>query len=154
VAGWAARARERRERREAGPGGGAGRSEARLHRAGCRRHGADDHLRPPGPDPGAGGTGLSGAGKVIDAVKAGALKHLFLIGGCDGARTDRNHYTEFGEALDALGTVEPDLAKLVDLKFFCGFTSSEIAAMRGCSERTVERHWAKARLYLHRSLGR
>jgi RNA polymerase sigma factor (TIGR02999 family) len=59
-----------------------------------------------------------------------------------------------GEALDALGAIDPKLAELVDLKFFCGFTASEIAAMRGCSERTVERDWVKARLYLHRSLGR
>jgi hydroxylamine reductase len=44
-------------------------------------------------------TVLSVAGKVIDAVKAGALKHFFLIGGCDGARTGRNYYTEFAEAV-------------------------------------------------------
>ena len=44
----------------------------------------------------------------------------------------------------------PDLAELVDLKFFCGFSFAEIAAMRGVSERTVQRDWAKARLLLHR----
>jgi hydroxylamine reductase len=41
------------------------------------------------------GTVLSVAGKVIDAVKAGAIKHFFLVGGCDGARPGRNYYTEF-----------------------------------------------------------
>ena len=40
-------------------------------------------------------TVLSAAGTVIDAVKAGALKHIFLVGGCDGARMGRNYYTEF-----------------------------------------------------------
>ena len=40
-------------------------------------------------------TVLSVAGTVIDAVKAGTLKHLFLVGGCDGARLGRNYYTEF-----------------------------------------------------------
>ena len=35
------------------------------------------------------------AGTVIDAVKAGAIKHFFLVGGCDGARPGRNYYTEF-----------------------------------------------------------
>ena len=40
-------------------------------------------------------TVLSAAGTVIDAVKAGALKHIFLVGGCDGARPGRNYYTEF-----------------------------------------------------------
>jgi hydroxylamine reductase len=32
---------------------------------------------------------------VIDAVKAGAIKHFFLVGGCDGAKSGRNYYTEF-----------------------------------------------------------
>ncbi len=38
---------------------------------------------------------LSVADKVVDAVKSGAIKHFFLVGGCDGARTGRNYYTEF-----------------------------------------------------------
>lgn len=40
-------------------------------------------------------TVLSVADKVIDAVKSGAIKHFFLVGGCDGARAGRNYYTEF-----------------------------------------------------------
>jgi hydroxylamine reductase len=40
-------------------------------------------------------TVLSVAGKVIEAVKAGAIKHFFLVGGCDGAKPGRNYYTEF-----------------------------------------------------------
>ncbi len=38
---------------------------------------------------------LSVAGQVIDAVKSGAIRHFFLVGGCDGARPGRNYYTEF-----------------------------------------------------------
>ena len=38
---------------------------------------------------------LSVADQVVDAVKSGALKHIFLVGGCDGARAGRNYYTEF-----------------------------------------------------------
>lgn len=41
------------------------------------------------------GAVLSVADKVIDAVKSGALKHIFLVGGCDGARRGRSYYTEF-----------------------------------------------------------
>ncbi len=37
------------------------------------------------------------AGKVIEAVKAGAIKHFFLVAGCDGAKPGRNYYTEFVE---------------------------------------------------------
>ncbi|MBF0543968.1 MAG: hydroxylamine reductase [Candidatus Riflebacteria bacterium] len=40
---------------------------------------------------------LSVAGKVIEAVKSGAIKHFFLVGGCDGAKSGRNYYTEFVE---------------------------------------------------------
>lgn len=40
-------------------------------------------------------TVLSVADKVIEAVKSGNLKHIFLVGGCDGAKTGRNYYTEF-----------------------------------------------------------
>ncbi len=37
------------------------------------------------------------AGQVIDAVKAKAIRHFFLVGGCDGAKAGRNYYTEFVE---------------------------------------------------------
>lgn len=38
---------------------------------------------------------LSHAGQVVEAVKGGAIKHFFLVGGCDGAKPGRNYYTEF-----------------------------------------------------------
>ncbi len=41
------------------------------------------------------GTVLAHAETVVNAVKAGAIKHFFLVGGCDGARPGRNYYTEF-----------------------------------------------------------
>ncbi|MDT8420388.1 MAG: hydroxylamine reductase [Desulfuromonadales bacterium] len=40
---------------------------------------------------------LGVADKVIEAVKAGQIKHFFLVGGCDGAKSGRNYYTEFAE---------------------------------------------------------
>lgn len=40
---------------------------------------------------------LDHAPEIIEAVKAGAIKHFFLVGGCDGARTGRNYYTKFVE---------------------------------------------------------
>ena len=42
---------------------------------------------------------LGVADKVIDAVKSGAIKHFFLIGGCDGAKSGRNYYTELAQAV-------------------------------------------------------
>ena len=40
-------------------------------------------------------TVLSNAGKIIELIKSGKIKHIFLVGGCDGAHTGRNYYTEF-----------------------------------------------------------
>ena len=57
-----------------------------------------------------------------------------------------------GEALNELGQLEPALAELVDLHFFCGFSFAEVAALREVSERTVARDWRKARLLLHQAL--
>jgi RNA polymerase sigma factor (TIGR02999 family) len=56
------------------------------------------------------------------------------------------------DALDDLSNVEAVLAEVVDLKYFCGFSFEEIAAMKGLSERTVRRYWTKARAYLHAAL--
>ena len=56
------------------------------------------------------------------------------------------------DALDDLSSLEPALAEIVDLKYFCGFSFDEIAAMKGTSERTVRRQWTKARAYLHAAL--
>lgn len=68
------------------------------------------------------------------------------------APADGAELTRISNALDELAELEPDLAEIVDLKFFCGFSFGEIAAMRGVSERTVQRNWEKARIYLHRSI--
>ena len=65
---------------------------------------------------------------------------------------DDSSLVRLGDILDELTASEPALSELVDLKFFCGFSVPEIAALRGVSERTVQRDWEKARAYLHRSL--
>jgi RNA polymerase sigma factor (TIGR02999 family) len=70
----------------------------------------------------------------------------------DRAAADGQRLSRIGDAVDELATVDAALAQVVDLKFFCGFSFAEIAAMRGVSERTVQRHWEKARIYLHRTV--
>jgi RNA polymerase sigma factor (TIGR02999 family) len=67
---------------------------------------------------------------------------------------DASELEQLGAALEDLSAVEPPLAELVDLKFFGGFSLAEIGEMRGVSERTVQRHWEKARTYLYRALRR
>jgi RNA polymerase sigma factor (TIGR02999 family) len=66
---------------------------------------------------------------------------------------DLREITRVAEAIDQLAEVDASLAEIVDLKFFCGFSFADIAAMRGSSERTVQRHWEKARIYLHGAIG-
>jgi len=71
----------------------------------------------------------------------------------DGS-VDYQELTSISEALEELAQVDAQLAEIVDLKFFCGFSFAEVAAMRSVSERTVQRDWDKARIYLHRRLRR
>jgi RNA polymerase sigma factor (TIGR02999 family) len=66
---------------------------------------------------------------------------------------DAGMLTRLSEALNELATVDERLARIVDLKFFCGFSFNDIAAMLRVSERTVQRDWEKARIYLHHVLG-
>ena len=95
---------------------------------------------------------------IIDHVRSrkahkrgGQFEITSLADGMDPA-VEVSRLARIGEAVDELAQVDPTLAQVVDLKFFCGFSFAEIAAMRGLSERTVQRHWEKARLYLHEAI--
>src|SRR5262249_13201303 len=66
---------------------------------------------------------------------------------------DRHTLLRINDALDELAEVEPELAEVIELKFFCGLSFAEIAGLRGVSERTIQRHWEKGRLYLHPAIG-
>ena len=68
------------------------------------------------------------------------------------AVADCRELTRIAESLDELAQVDSSLAELVNLKFFCGFSFLEISGMRGVSERTVQRDWEKARIYLYQSI--
>ena len=65
---------------------------------------------------------------------------------------DHRELKRISDALDELAKTDALLAEIVDHKFFCGFSFAEIAAMRGVSERTVQRNWEKARIYLHHNV--
>jgi RNA polymerase sigma factor (TIGR02999 family) len=99
-------------------------------------------------------------GLIIDEVrrrKSEKRGGLFRITSLDTNHADSvmspQSLARIGEALDELAEAEPELAEIVELKFFCGFSFAEIAAMRGVSERTIQRNWEKGRLYLHHALG-
>jgi RNA polymerase sigma factor (TIGR02999 family) len=84
--------------------------------------------------------------------RGGRFEMTTLESSYNDYRADPRELTSISDALDELGTVDADLAQIVDLKFFCGFSFGEIAGMRGVSERTVQRQWDKARIYLHGAL--
>jgi RNA polymerase sigma factor (TIGR02999 family) len=98
-------------------------------------------------------------GLIIDhvrerrAIKRGGQFHLTSLDTATAESVPQvADLAPLGQALDELAAVEPALAELVELKFFCGFDFGEIAAMRGMSERTVQRDWRKARLFLRRTM--
>lgn len=88
------------------------------------------------------------------SLRRGGLFAITSFGSDDpGGVPDSHALEDIADALEELARVEPDLAEIVDLKFFCGFSFTDIAVMRGVSERTVQRRWEKARLYLHHAVG-
>jgi len=98
-------------------------------------------------------------GLVIDHVRrrhaqkrGGEFKLTTLNTAVAERVTNEHDLQQLSDALDALTETDSTLAEVVDLKFFGGFSFAEIGAMRGTSERTVQRQWEKARLYLHRAI--
>jgi RNA polymerase sigma factor (TIGR02999 family) len=100
-------------------------------------------------------------GLVIDyarrnrAAKRGRHLEITLTGAepppADALRA-AEELARLGDALDELAALQPALAELVDLHYFCGLTFAEVAELRGVSERTVQRDWRKARLLLHHTM--
>jgi RNA polymerase sigma factor (TIGR02999 family) len=95
-------------------------------------------------------------GIIIDYVRTrmalkrgGQFEITSMEGDLFANPVEAKQLSSISDALDHLAKVEPELAEVVDLKFFCGFTFAEIASMQRLSERTVQRRWEKARIYLH-----
>ena len=98
-------------------------------------------------------------GLVIDRLRAqgavkrgGDLEITTLDTQTDEDVREWGSLDAISDALDDLAALEPGLAHVVDLKFFCGFSMAEIAVQYGVSERTVQRQWEKARALLYRAL--
>lgn len=89
------------------------------------------------------------------ARKRGRDLEITLIGNeppTAAAEQTAEDLTRLGDSLAELASLDPELASLVDLHFFCGFSFVEIAALRGVSDKTVQRDWRKARMLLQHSL--
>ena len=98
-------------------------------------------------------------GLIVDRLRAGKAQKrgggfeiTALAGDEPVAAGERLEIERLNDALLELEAVEPGLAHLVDLKYFCGFTFAEIGALRGITERSAQRQWDRARLFLRRAL--
>jgi RNA polymerase sigma factor (TIGR02999 family) len=97
---------------------------------------------------------------VVDLVRArladrrgGEAEHVTLhttVVDAGAARDDE--VLRVHEALDELGALEPRLAQVVELRYFGGLSEAEVAASLGVTERTVQRDWQKARMFLSLAL--
>ena len=85
--------------------------------------------------------------------RGGPQEDLHFETGFTLAASDTNFdLIELDEALDRLAEKDPDLARIVELRFFSGLDVHETAQTLGISESTVKRGWAMAKAWLHREL--
>jgi RNA polymerase sigma factor (TIGR02999 family) len=97
-------------------------------------------------------------GLIIDharnrnAQKRGGQFHITSTDDALDQPADDRELSRISEALDRLAKIDSSLAQIVDMKFFCGFTFAEIAVIKDISERTAQRQWERARIYLHHEI--
>ncbi|MGY0557424.1 MULTISPECIES: ECF-type sigma factor [unclassified Lysobacter] len=84
------------------------------------------------------------AGKRGDGIEVCALDDIHE----PGESSQLEQLLILDEALNSLASVDPRLARVVELRYFGGFNDQEIAGVMNLTERTVRRDWRKARAYL------
>lgn len=88
--------------------------------------------------------------------RGGGAEHVTL-GDADAAQVADAGASEelvrVNEALRELEVLDPELAELVEMRYFGGYNEAEIAGLQGINERTVRRRWDKARAWLFVALG-
>ena len=90
-------------------------------------------------------------GGAARAVTLGALEET--LAGATGAASDRaDELLALDEALERLAALDPRLARVVEMRFYAGFTEAETADALGLTPRTVARDWVKAKAWLFEAL--
>jgi RNA polymerase sigma factor (TIGR02999 family) len=96
---------------------------------------------------------------VIDLVRerqaerrGGDLKRIALDTEVIGGVAAEEELLQVDQALENLARLEPRLCQVVEMRYFGGFTETEIGAALGLTDRTVRRDWEKARLLLRTML--
>ncbi|CAN5201360.1 ECF-type sigma factor [soil metagenome] len=66
--------------------------------------------------------------------------------------SDDHQLIKLGEALKELAQIDPELAQLVDCRYFAGLNEVETGQVMGVTDRTVRRRWVQARAWIHREM--
>jgi RNA polymerase sigma factor (TIGR02999 family) len=88
------------------------------------------------------------------AKRGGGQIRLSLDEALDFAPERDAHLVALDEALTGLSSVQAELCRIVELRFFGGLTVEETSRVMGMSPKTVQRKWALARSWLHREITR
>ena len=88
----------------------------------------------------------------VAGKRGGGVEHVPLTLAGDGIGSAEVNLLDLHEALDRLGETDRRKAQIVELKFFGGLTTDEIAATLGISTATVERDWKFARAWLQQAI--
>ena len=86
------------------------------------------------------------------ALKRGSGRQPLALDEAAAAEERDAYVVALDEALDELGALDPELARLVELRFFGGLDTDAVARALGLSPRTVKRRWQLAKGWLHRCI--
>jgi RNA polymerase sigma factor (TIGR02999 family) len=85
---------------------------------------------------------------LIDGARARMAAKRTAPDAAEETREDRE-LLALGDALEELAALDPELARLVECRFFAGYSEVETAEVLGITERTVRRRWVRARGWIH-----
>lgn len=88
----------------------------------------------------------------LTAKRGGDQQIVSLEEGDDVLAVPEESLLELNAAVDRLAALDPRLARVVECRYFAGYTNEETAAAMGVNERTVQRDWSRARAWLFREL--
>ena len=94
------------------------------------------------------------AARARMTAKRGAGDYAFTesLDSLAAAAPEDEDVVRLGEALQRLARLDPNLAQLIDCRFFAGMTEEETAKVLGVSDRTVRRWWLQARAWVHKEM--
>jgi RNA polymerase sigma factor (TIGR02999 family) len=97
---------------------------------------------------------LIDAARARMAAKRGVPEYAFTesLDSLAAAAPEDEEVVRLGDALRRLAELDPNLAQLIDCRFFAGMTEEETAKVLGVSDRTVRRWWLQARAWVHREM--